>query len=324
MKANPFALPNAGSLAGAVAGRGLDTLEIKDKEVTARSPEGKTAHMPLVDWMNKVAPRRMDTCDVILPDGIKAVFSQGPATVWIHQSPPRLYNFRWIADDSPSDYGPGTLYRPVRLALPYVIVLAVFRPAENGQLQLCSASNECFFRNQPLDGPDAELYYPALLNCSKFKSTKGFPLSWICTQNMDRSAFVGEPDFNRRLRLSFQSLMHCLFETAFNRSSERHEGASWYHESRTVDPRIADVNLWQEESARNPLFVLDLPWLKTGLGLRQMVQRTFQNLRVASRYPVTASGLARFVFNHRPADKVNPASASDTDSTSEVTPHELF
>src|SRR5689334_25363037 len=45
-------------------------LTIEGSEVTATSPEGQSASMPLEAFLGRVAARRMDTGGVVLPDGI--------------------------------------------------------------------------------------------------------------------------------------------------------------------------------------------------------------------------------------------------------------
>ncbi|HYT91904.1 MAG TPA: hypothetical protein VEL76_24535, partial [Gemmataceae bacterium] len=65
-----------------------------------------------------------------------------------------------------------------------------------------------------------------------------------------------------------------------------------------VDKRIATVDKWQEVTAKDPLFVLEVPWLKTGLSLKQVAARIFDNLK-ASKATVTSSrDVARLIFNH--------------------------
>jgi hypothetical protein len=163
-------------------------------------------------------------------------------------------------------------------------------------LQL-SGLNECFFRNDPLQSLDDELFYPALLNCSKFHRPEGNPLSWICTQYLDRNSFINEPDTNKRLRIAFRELLRCLLDTGFNYSSEHHEQSSWFTESRRVDPRLASVEAWQQASEKDPLFVLELPWLKTGLSVAQVADRIFKNLKVPVAPVATSADMARVVFN---------------------------
>lgn len=276
-----------------------DEVYLHGDTVYAVTPEGQTASLKIAELFDRLAAPRMSTCGMVLPDGVKAVFSEGHATVWVYECPPRVQTLRWIADDSPVPFGPGTTYRHVRLSLPYVIVLAVFTTAETGKLTLSRWANECFFRNAPLTSVDDPLSYPALLNCSKFTPPEGRPLSWICTQHLDRS-FDREPDQNRRLRRGLTALLQTLFHAGFNYSSESHEGASWYTESRGVDPRIATVDRWQTATAQSPLFVLDVPWLPTGLSVGQVVGRIFQNLRAARPAVTTVDDVARLVFNHHP------------------------
>jgi len=276
----------------------METVTFKETMAHAETPEGQKASMRIADLITRICPRQMDTGGAILPDGVKSVLSQGPAhMIWVHVTPPRVFQLKWIAGDSPAHFGQGTTYRMVRIALPYLIVLAVFTPGENNLVQL-SHFNECFFRNHPLESLDDELFYPALLNCSKFHPQQGRPLSWICTQHLDRSRFINEPDTNRRCRIGLGSLLNCLLDTGFNYSSENHEESSWYTQSAKVDARISTIDKWQAATAKSPLFVLEIPWLKTGMTVRQVTERIFKNLNAPRAAPTTAGDVARLVFNN--------------------------
>jgi hypothetical protein len=278
------------------------TLAIQGTEVIATSPEGKTASMPLEAFLARVAARRMDTGGAVLPDGVKSVITEGAITIWVYERPPCLQRFLWIAPDSPVPFGPGTKYRSVRLALPYLILLVVFSADAGGNQQLTSV-NECFFRVEPLKTLDDPLLYPALLNCSRFEPQEGRPLSWICTQHLRPTPAMHAPDVTIRMTASFEALRHCLLETGFNLSSENHpenhECSSWFTASRNVDPRINTVEAWEAASAENSLFVLDIPWLATGHSIRQVTERIFKNQQAHSRSPRTAAALARIIFNHQ-------------------------
>ncbi len=103
------------------------------------------------------------------------------------------------------------------------------------------------------------------------------------------------------MRAGLGALLQCLLETGFNYSSEEHEESSWFTESTHVDPRIASVENWVEATRDNALFVLDVPWLKTGKTVRQVVDRAFANCGLQSKLAVTAADLARPVFNYRPS-----------------------
>jgi hypothetical protein len=270
-------------------------ITIEGSTVKALAPEGHAAVMEIRELARLLGQRRMDTGAAVLPDGVKAALSKGPMTVWVHQTPPRVFQLKWIAKESPSRFGPETRYRTVRISLPYLIVLAVFAPV-GPSLQL-SEWNECYFRTRPLESLEDELYFPALLNCSKFDPPAGRPLSWICSQHLNRKPLNGVKDENQRLRVGLRLLLHCLLETGFNYSSEEHEASSWFTESTRIDPRLATVEAWEEATRGEPLFVLDVPWLPTGLSVKEVVQRIFGNHGCSRSEISNVSDLGRLIFN---------------------------
>ncbi len=275
----------------------MSQLHIEGDEILAVSPEGKQESMKLEVLFERVARSQMDTGDLLLPDGMKAVRSEGNSTVMVHQSPPRVHKLRWITKDSPARFGTGCTYRDVTISLPYLVVLAVYTRTPEGFTTL-SKLNECFFTNKSLSSLNDPLFYPALLNCSKFEPPERKPLSWICTQHLDR-AFDAEPDSNLRMRKGFIALMRCLLEAGFNYSSEEHEASSWYTESATVDPRIADIDEWQKATKKDPLFVLDLNWLPTNHSVGEVIQRIFANQGAKSPKFNNAKAIERLVFTHK-------------------------
>jgi hypothetical protein len=279
------------------------TITIEADEVRAVLPEGAAAVMKLEDLFERSQTSVPDSCGAILPDGVKCMLPMANGCILVHQTTPRVYNFRWISGDSRAEYGPQTSYRPVRLALPYVIVLAVFESA-HGDIPRLSKRNECFFLNEPLDvkGMDTELCYPALLNCSRFPDGPDFPLSWICTQNLPPSEYARGHTLAQSLRMGIEALLRHLLESGFNRSSEHHELNSWFAETVAagVDPRIASVRDWERATKEDPLFVLEVPWLPTGLSLAKVADRIARvNGRAGPRI-TCAEDVARLVMNARP------------------------
>jgi hypothetical protein len=274
-------------------------VELEGSVACARSPEGKQASMPIPALLGKVQTSAGEHRSAILPHGVRATSSRGPYVVWVHESPPEVYNFRWITNDSPAKFGESAKYQQVRIALPFVLILAVFIPRPDGQLTLAHL-NECYFRTRPLESWDDELNFPALLNCSRYRQLEGRPLSWICSLGIKGALYESERDLNTRMRAAFNALHHCLFETAFNWSSDVHEGASYFTLSQGADPRIATIEKWQEATAQDPDFVLDVPWLKSGHTLGQIVDRIFSNLKASKTSFDSADALARIIFNNQP------------------------
>lgn len=277
----------------------MDIVTISGKEAVAITPEGVKGSVPVRVLAERLAPpHRMNTGEILLPDGVKSVLSRGPMMVVVHETPPRVHNLKWIARDSPAPFGPDARYHTVRLAQPYVVVLAVFCLGRDGKPVL-TGSNECFYRVAPLKSLGDELCYPALLNCSRFEPQEGHPLSWICTQYLKTDALAANPDVNDRLRNSLTALLKCLFHTGFNYSSEHHETNSWFSESaeRIDDHRVRTVENWQEATKEDPLFALNVKWLATGRSLREVVDRIFLNHGISGVVPTTSNDIARFIFN---------------------------
>jgi len=283
--------------------RPAPTVTIEGDEVRAVLPEGAAATMKLEDLLERIQPGLPDSRGAILPDGVKCMLPMANGCILVHQTTPRVYNFRWIAADSRAEYGPGTRYQQVRLALPYVIVLAVFERAR-GDLPRLSPRNECFFVNEPLDlkGLDTELCYPALLNCSRFPDQPDLPLSWICTQHLPPSECARGRTLEQSLRSGLEALLRHLLESGFNRSSEHHELNSWFSETVEAgdDPRIASVRDWERATAEDPLFVLEVPWLRTGLSLGKVADRIARAQGRAGPRITCADDVARLVVNARP------------------------
>jgi len=279
-----------------------DEVVIIGNQVHAASPEGQHVSMELQEFLRiatdtyggDVGSRR------VLPNGVRVAMRRGKTTIWVYEKPPQVYCLKWIANDSPVPYGKKAKYTTHRISLPYLIVIAVFVSAKHGGLGL-SGHNECFFRTSPLKSMNDELCFPALLNCSKFDPPDGRPLSWICTAQMDFDSLNLESDENTRMRLSLRALLHCLLETGYNYSSEHHEESSWFTETvrAGIDPRISGgIRAWEEASAEDCLFVLDVPWLRTGLTLGQVMERIFENTRAMGPKPASAKGIIRILFNH--------------------------
>ncbi len=268
-------------------------------EARARSPEGKEAALPLAYLLSLMAPHRLSTEGCILPDGVKCLIPlPGGRLVVVHETPPLVFNLRWVAKRSPRKAGgPGTKYRDVRVALPYVVVLAVYHQPTGGPLRL-SGANECFFRNAPLKSLDDELCYPALLNCSRFDPQEGHPLAWICTQylQIDQTVNGGSP--GPYLERSLTALLQHLFQSGFNYSSDENEYSSWFseHVKASVDPRIGSIEAWEEATRENPMFVLEIPWLKTGMSLGQVATRIAEMESGPCARVSTSADLGRMVF----------------------------
>ena len=286
-------------------------ITIEGSTVTTTSPEGLTASMrleTLLTHLGREGPSNRDSRGLMLPDGVKWMMSRAGYTILVHQTPPAVHNLKWIAADSPAKHGPGTTYRQVRIALPYLIVFACFEPRRDGGLKL-GDRNECFFRNEPLRCPDDRLYYPALLNCSKFGSPVK-PLSWICTQHLARTKLSASAGDNERVRQGLQDLMHCMLGAGFNYSSEVHEISSWFSESTGVDPRVSTIEHWEEATREDPMFATEVPWLEVGHSVHEVAERNLRIQAGRGSRNRTCRDVARLLYNHGKVQKKTEESDS--------------
>jgi hypothetical protein len=169
--------------------------------------------------------------------------------------PPQVRTVRWLADDSPADYGPKARYQQVRLAFPYIVLIVTFwHGAVSGQQQL-------FYRTVPMRSEDDTLAFPNLYNVAD-----GYgQVCWLCLQKLGTLA---EVPWDAKLRCIVEHLW-----SAFNRSSEVHEGHSYWGKMRHLDRRLRSVAAWQQATTEDPTFVLAVRWQPAGLTIRQVMDR---------------------------------------------------
>ncbi len=269
-----------------------DRLSIEEGKVTVTTEEGCRLERP------ETTLREMFRRDLVppingaaLPDGVKFVYWRAPLLLVVHQLPPHVRLLRWITDDSPSDYGPGTQYRNVRLSIPYAITMAMYFYHGN---RLCLAdSNELYFRNEPLRSEEDKLGFPALLNISCIPAPRRMR-SWICTQHLRRP---GSADWCRQLQL----LIDHTWNGAFNRSSERHEGQSMWGYSQGVHADLHPVSRWEAATESNEAWALGVNWKPAPMCVRELAEEMFREQNAAALFcrsegpAPTESLIARFL-----------------------------
>jgi hypothetical protein len=264
-----------------------DQLTLKDGKVLLTTEEGQRVERPEADLVAMLRDEFVPPLGATaLPDGVKFCEWRPPLMLIVHQLPPHVRQFRWIAPDSPAQFGPGTVYRKVRLSIPYAVTFALYA-VQNGRSFL-AGNNELYFRNEPLRGRDDRLGYPALLNVSRLVTPKR-ERTWVCTQYLQ---WRPETDWTGQL----QALLEHTWNGGFNLSSEHHEGASWYGASKGVHPDLHPVERWEQASAANDAFALGVPWKPAPLTVAEVMDCLFeehgQNVRAPAPKRKKPPGLA--------------------------------
>jgi hypothetical protein len=218
----------------------------------------------LVDVIHKALVTGFDT--VPLPRHcVRWKVEAWPLTVVILELDPELRRMMWIASNSPQPRGREAHYQPRQLATPYIVLKVPFM---HGRI---TSRVELFYRNQPLEKVDDELFWSNLLNVSP---NAYHCKAWLCTQYL-MTELLGASGVTEGLN----ALMHHTFGLGgWNWSSDLSEGKSAFTLAKemNVDPRVIEVDRWEAESLADPKFILQVPWKPVGLTVRQLIEKEFK------------------------------------------------
>lgn len=273
-----------------------DRLLLEQGKATITTEEGRTIERTETQFLDMLRKELLPpTNGVALPDGLKFAEWRPPHLLVVHQYPWHVRQFRWIANDSPKRFGPGTTYRKVRLSIPYTITFALF--TEHGGKLCITGSNELYFRNEPLRAKSDKLCFPALLNISRISTAKR-QRTWICTQYL-RHPKAG--DWTAQL----SALLDHTWNGGFNLSSEHHEGASWYGESKGIHPALHPVEKWEEASAADEAFALRVNWKPCPMTVGELIDCILEECRggqpaLAAAAAAKGSNIIGRFINYKP------------------------
>ena len=294
----------------------MDEIHVAGQTVTASTPEGISASLPVPAFVQRLKSNGDPFADVLWADGVKHVWHEGPLAVVLYERPAGLlYPIKWIREDSPRPFGLGATYHEnLCLAFPYLVLFVTFAIHSREIGWRLTQRSEVFFRREPLASLDDTLLLPGLPNAVKFRSdvpgeiaVDGKNLSWLCSQRLSIKELDLLP-LARRVRQSVAALVEHLLFSGFTMSAEGHypgEECSWWTEScrRAIDPRITSPLRWQKASKQDPRWVLDVPWIPLeGHTVRQVAQRIFAQYSPKAPPLETSQDLARLVF-HPAADE---------------------
>ena len=242
----------------------------------------KLADLPIEKMIKSIHGASERPCDFeIRPQSARIWETRRNAVAAAFELPPHARTVRWLADDSKAPYGPKASYCNYYVSLPYVVLLLVFRDGALTGLQ------QLYYRTEPLDA-GGELKLPNLFNVAEGYGQR----CWVCLQNLDD---ISELDWSQKI----SRIVDHVFSAAFNRSSEEHEGNSYWTRQQSVDPRVASMKAWEEASREDRRVGLDVPWEPAGTTasteLRMMLDKVVRPKRIRSSAALAAL-ISRYEF----------------------------
>jgi len=198
----------------------------------------------------------------LIPEGVRFVQRRSDVVVLVIEEKPHLRTVQWLSDDSPVPFGPRARYQTVRLSFPFVVLIIAFRDGE------LTGKQQCFYRTAPLGNLDAPLLLPNLYNVSVDAYDQR---AWLCLKPLKGN--LGQLGWDDKLRAIRKELW-----SKFNRSSEVHEGQSYWGQMRQLDPRVGSIEAWQEASKHDPFFPLEIKWEPADYTVGQVVEEMLSEL----------------------------------------------
>jgi hypothetical protein len=180
----------------------------------------------------------------LLPNGTRLYLSQNEETIIVVEEPPQVRTIKWKA---------GHCIRQYHFAFPYVVFIIKFE---------MQAVKDVFvyYRNQPLKKGDNELFLPNLPN--------------LGAQGIDDEADIClgtlEVDVNLSLAEKVEMIINNFWESAFN--PEEYYERTYFCRSKKLDKRVSSFAAWQKATKENPLFVLEIDWLRSDMDLFDYVK----------------------------------------------------
>jgi hypothetical protein len=224
-------------------------IEIGTDQVECRQDGTRAFAAPLKEFLAALDER----ADVLplpeaIPEGVRFVRRRGNAVVLVIEEKPQQRTVRWLSDESSTPFGKGAIYRTARLAFPFVVAVLAFR---GGAL---TGQQQCFYRVEPLRRLSDPLLLPNLYNVAAAYGQQ----CWLCLANLRTD--LRPLSWNDKVR----EIRRHLWGAGFNRSSEIHEGMSYWTTMRKVDRRVETIETWEEASREDPFFPLKVAWRPAG------------------------------------------------------------
>lgn len=253
-------------------------VEITGQVVVCKVDGRVSVSAPLAGFLDALVRRcNWTPLPEAIPEGVRFVRGRADVCALVLEEKPQVRTIRWLSDDSRAPFGQKASYRMARLAFPFVVVVVVFRAG------VLTGFQQCFYRCSPLRRLSDPLSFPNLYNVAEGYQQK----CWLCLANMNSS--LAKLDWGQKVA----EVRKHLWGAAFNRSSEIHEGMSYWQAMR-VDPRVESLAAWEKASRKDPYFPLQVAWRPVGKTVGEVIDEML-SLACAPGEPQSAQDLAQLL-----------------------------
>lgn len=226
--------------------------------VSGRQERARVSVRRLVEELAR-GIERGPSCGV-LPDRVRLWSERGDCVGLAIELPPGPRTVRVLREDSKSPFGPSARYREATLSFPWVVLPIVFhRGALTGMAQL-------YYRTRPL-AEGSDLLFPNLYNVAR---GYGLPC-WLCLANLGDVSSLPWP-------AKVHAIVDHVFGAGWNRSSEVHEGNSYWGSTSGLDPRVASIEAWEAATREQPMFACQVQWKAAGSTIHAELERMARQL----------------------------------------------
>ncbi len=264
----------------------------EDKAILLAGDNGKTRverKVSLAEMMRQIALEQQNSSTnlletPVLPSGTRFYFKKGNTEVVVVEQAPQA---RTILVNNQKTY---------TIALPYVAYLFLFI---NGIMP--PHGSRIFYRTSPISSVDDSLLMCNLTHVNT--EEEHFRIGAVCMQ----APFSQDDPLEKKIAASLGYFWDTDFKV-YEQDKNAGNFFTGFAKSSQLDLKISTIDSWQAASILDPLFVLSVPWIETGLSIRHVVDEMFQgagstagNERVDIK---DASGLADMMYRIKEAEDV--------------------
>jgi hypothetical protein len=254
-------------------------IEVVGDRVICRQDSAIAFSASLKDFLHALAEQAdAPTLSEAIPEGVCFIRQRRDAVVLVLEEKPQVRTVQWLKEEGTPPFGYNATYRTVRLAFPFVVLVIVFR---GGGL---TGYQQCFYRTAPLTSRSDSLLLPNLYNVAPNAYGQ---MCWLCLANLQTDL--------RPLTLlhKVREIRKHLWGAGFNRSSEIHEGRSYWTSMKGIDDRVERLDRWEKATREDPFFPLRISWKPAGTTVGQVVDDMLSS--VCPPVPQTVAQLAQLI-----------------------------